>query len=87
MIKVSKKDLEALAFHKVEAKGPPEKRISLNGHETSDNYPYVVAMALTKGELLALKHALEGYGEVSPVGRTLSAYLEHALFVSGCVNL
>lgn len=38
---------------------------------------YMVAMNLTQGELLALKHALDAYA--TPVGEDVRAYLNNAL--------
>lgn len=50
--------------------------------KTSNQYDVSFA-GLTAGEVLSIKFALEARGEVSPVARDVSAYLNTALLESG----
>lgn len=40
---------------------------------------FAVFLSLTKGQLLALRNGMRAYGEVSPVGRDVSAFIDNAL--------
>lgn len=71
MINLTKKAQQTLKSDKVEiVKTPPE---------VSDNM-FNVHMCLTKGELLALKHAADAYGTVSPVGADIAAFINNAVY-------
>jgi hypothetical protein len=78
-MKITKNDTEELLREHTIVAGPPAKPIFVNGKRSSDTYPFTVHMALTKGELLALRHALEAYGEQSAVGHDVHCYLLGAL--------
>ncbi len=43
------------------------------------NNLYKVELNLTQGEVLSLKHALEAYAEISPVGSDVNSYLQYEI--------
>lgn len=44
---------------------------------------FAVFLSLTKGQLLALRNGMRAYGEVSPVGRDVSIFIDNALARDG----